>query len=182
MYSNQKRDMNLNKENIYKLESVEDIKRFLVGGKAIMTLESKRTGKWFTYRIKKAKKDDNSPFFVSVLTGMDNDSAYTYMGTIFKNENKLNFKLTKASKIKEDALSYKAFIFFFNLLLNNSLHEEISIYHRGVCGRCGRTLTVPESLITGFGPECRGLTTKSLSSVRKQKLQIINSRNLKLSK
>ena len=160
--------MNLNKENIYKLESVEDIKRFIVGGKAILTLESKRTGKWFTYRIKKANKDDdNSPFFVSVLTGMDNDSAYTYMGTIFQNENKLNFKLTKNSKIKEDALSYKAFIFFFNLLLNNKLHEEICIYHRGICARCGRTLTVPESLIMS-------LSNMTLSNVHKQKINKIN--------
>lgn len=162
LYSNHK-DMNLNKENIYKLENVEDIKRFIVGGKAIMTLESKRTGKWFTYRIKKAKKDDeNSPFFVSVLTGMDNDSAYTYMGTIFKNSNKLNFKLTKNSKIGEDALSYKAFIFFFNLLLNNTLHEEISIYHRGICCVCGKNLTTPASLKNGIGPFCLGVVSKSV--------------------
>ena len=168
-------NLSFNKENIYKLENAEDIKRFVIGGKAIMTLESKRTGKWFTYRIKKAKKDDdNSPFFVSVLTGMNNDSAYTYMGTIFKNEDKLNFKLTKNSKIGEDALSYKAFIFFFNLLQNNTLHEEISIYHRGVCARCGRSLTVPESLINGFGKECMSLSSMTLSKVRKQKIQKIN--------
>lgn len=56
--------MKLNKENIYKLENVEDIKRFILGGKAIMTLESKRTGRWFTYKIKRAKKEDEkSPFF-----------------------------------------------------------------------------------------------------------------------
>jgi len=147
--------MELNRESIYKFDSVENVKMFLVGGKAILTLESKKTGRWFTYRIKGAKKDDEkSPFFVSVLTGMNNDSAYTYMGTIFNND-KLSFKLTKNSKIGEDALSYKAFNFFFSLLMENKLHPDLVVYHRGVCGRCGRALTVPESLITGLGPECR---------------------------
>lgn len=167
----------MNKENIYKLENVEDIKRFIVGGNAILTLESKRSGRWFTYRIKRAKKDDEkSPFFVSVLTGNDNDTSYTYMGTIFDNE-KLNFKLTKNSKIGDEALSYKAFNFFFSLLLENKLHEEIAIYHRGICGRCGRILTVPESLITGLGPECRGLVGKSVSDLRKKKIQRINRKS-----
>lgn len=167
--------MTFNKEHIYKFDKIEDIKRFIVGGKAIMTLESKRTGRWFTYKIKKAKKDDDkSPFFVSVLTGQDNENAYTYMGTIFNSNGKFSFSLTKNSKIGEDALSYKAFVFFFNLLMKDTLHEEITIYHRGVCGRCGRALTVPESLITGFGPECRGLTEKSVADVRKKKIQRIN--------
>ena len=117
--------MELNRESVYKFENVEDIKKFIVGGKAIMTLESKRSSRWFTYKIKRAKKDDlTSPFFVSVLTGMDNESAYTYMGTIFDNAGKLTFTLTKNSKIGEDALSYKAFSFFFKLLLENKLHSS----------------------------------------------------------
>jgi len=152
--------MNMNKENIYKLENIEDIKRFIVGGNAILTLESKRTGRWFTYRIKRAKKDDEtSPFFVAVFTGNDNDTSYTYMGTIFDN-GKLNFKLTTNSKIGEDALSYKAFSYFFKLLSENKLHEEISIYHRGICGRCGKRLTTPESLKNGIGPFCVGISIK----------------------
>ena len=156
--------MELVKEHIYKLENIEDIKRFIVGGNAIITLESKKTGRWFTYRIKRAKKDDlKSPLFVSVLTGNNNETSYTYMGVIFDTD-KLDFKLTKNSKIGEDALSYKAFNFFFNLLIKNKLHEDMGIYHRGICGRCGRALTVPESLITGLGPECRGMTQKAINN------------------
>ena len=163
--------MELNKESVYKFENVEDIKKFIVGGKAIMTLESKRTSRWFTYKIKRAKKDDlTSPFFVSVLTGMDNESAYTYMGTIFSKNNKLEFSLTKNSKIGEDALSYKAFTYFFKLLLENKLHEEMAIYHRGICSVCGKTLTQPESLKNGIGPFCMGISTKN---VEKRKLKVV---------
>jgi len=147
----------MNKEYLYKLESVEEIKMFLTGGKAIITLESKRTGKWFTYKINKAKKsDDKSPYFVSLLTGLDNNSAYSYMGTIFNNDNKQVFRLTKKSNMGKDALSVKAFSFFFDLLNNNRTHEEINFYHRGVCCVCGRQLTTPESLVAGIGPFCRG--------------------------
>ena len=149
--------MKLNKEGIYKLEKIEDILTFIVGGKAIMTLESKTSGRWFTYRIKRAKKEDeNSPFFVSVLTGNDNESAYTYLGTIFNNDNKLSFKLTKNSKIGTDALSYKAFNFFFNYLLDNKIHKDMIVYHRGLCCVCGKSLTTPESLKSGKGPICSG--------------------------
>jgi hypothetical protein len=85
-------------KDVYKIENVNDIKNFIVGGKATMTLESKKTGRWFTYKIKKAKKDDdNSPFFVSLLTGQNNESAYSYMGTIFNNNGVLTFKLTGKS-------------------------------------------------------------------------------------
>lgn len=163
------------KNEKYKMTNVDDIKRFLIGGKAILTLESEKTGRWFTFKIKKAKKDDEkSPFFVSVLAGQDNENSYSYMGTIFNNDGKLTFSLTKKSSMGEDALSYKSFRFFFDLLMVNKLHKDMSIYHRGMCGRCGRTLTVPESLINGLGPECRGLVEKPIIEVRKKKLQKLN--------
>ena len=148
-------------ENVYKIEDVEDIRNFLIGGKAIMTLESKQSGRWFTYKIKKLKSDrDDAPFFVSVLTGQDNNSAYTYMGTISVNYDKLNFKLTKKSKIGEDALSYKAFNFFFNLLMKGKVHSDMNVYHKGFCAVCGRALTTPESILRGIGPYCNGINKK----------------------
>jgi hypothetical protein len=148
--------MELNRESIYRLSNIEDIKKFLIGGNAIITLESKQTSRWFTYRIKAKDKDDElSPYFVSVLTGMDNESAYTYIGAIFNHN---SFKLTKNSKIGDTAPSYIAFNYFFANLMNNRLHPDLAVYHRGICGRCGRTITVPESLITGLGPECAKIT------------------------
>lgn len=43
------------KENIYRIYNIEDIKRFLIGGQATITLESKKTNRWFTYKIKSAQ-------------------------------------------------------------------------------------------------------------------------------
>jgi len=171
--------MELNREKIHKLGEIEDVKKFIIGGKAFLTLESKKTGRWFTFRIIKAKKDDDkSPFFVSLLTGSNNEEAYSYMGTIFNND-KLSFRLTKKSNVTEDALSYKAFSFFFNLLMNyNKIHEDMGVYHRGMCCVCGKALTTPDSIKSGRGPICDGRFNISLDikDLRKKKLQKLNQK------
>lgn len=167
----------MKKENLYQFENVQDIKNFIVGGNAIFTLESKVTGNWFTYRIRKMKNDDEkTPLFVSVLTGGDNEGAYTYMGTIF-NYNSLSFKLTTKSKIGTDALSYKAFVFFFNLLMMNKTHKDMGIYHKGICCVCGRALTTPESLKNGIGPFCSGV----IYNKKPNKVSIKNKKSLSYS-
>ena len=166
----------MKKESNYMFENVEDIKKFIVSGNAIFTLESKVTGNWFTYKIKRMKNaDEKSPLFVSVLTGCDNEESYTYMGAIFNYDN-LYFKSTQKSKIGIDALSYKAFSFFFNLLILNQTHKDMRIYHKGICGRCGRSLTTPDSLLHGLGPECYGLTNKvyEVGNKRLNKKTLVN--------
>ncbi|MGQ4872128.1 MAG: DUF6011 domain-containing protein, partial [Candidatus Thorarchaeota archaeon] len=35
---------------------------------------------------------------------------------------------------------------------NVALPEKVRIWHEGKCGRCGRRLTVPESIESGYGP------------------------------
>jgi hypothetical protein len=32
--------------------------------------------------------------------------------------------------------------------------DKLEVWHEGRCGRCGRRLTVPESIESGLGPEC----------------------------
>jgi hypothetical protein len=34
------------------------------------------------------------------------------------------------------------------------LGRLLEVWHEGRCGRCGRALTVPESVERGIGPEC----------------------------
>lgn len=133
-----------------KFSNINDIKNFVLAGNATVTLKSGVSGKHFTFKIKKAKDENKKLFFVSVLTGTDNESSYTYMGVISNN----TFSLTKKSKIKEDALSYKAFVFFFSNLMKNKVHPDLTVFHSGTCGRCGRKLTTPESITLGLGPEC----------------------------
>ena len=118
-------------------------------GKAIITLESQKTGVHFTYKIRESQ---NKPgwYFCSVLTGPDNGRDYTYFGSMVDQR----FIKTRGSKISEEAKSVKAFVYTLdNLALGRT--PSVNIYHEGRCCRCGRTLTTPESVSLGIGPECR---------------------------
>lgn len=140
-------------KNKQALTDIQDIKNFVFGGNATVTLESAKTGKHFTFKVRVAKKDDDTaPFFVSVLNGADNYSNYSYVGII--PADKKSFRLTQKSKVGVDAVSFKAFDFFFTQLMNDKLNPDLNVYHSGRCGRCGRLLTHPNSIITGLGPEC----------------------------
>jgi hypothetical protein len=135
------------------ISDIQDIKNFVFGGNATVTLESAISGKHFTFKVRVAKKDDDTaPYFVSVLNGPDNYTNYSYLGII--SSDKKTFKLTQKSKIGVDALSFKAFNFFFNQIMNDKLNPDLKVYHSGKCGRCGKKLTTPSSIEKGIGPEC----------------------------
>ena len=123
-----------------------DAKKFVLAGKAIFTIRSKKTGTRFTYKVSKGK--DNL-WFVGLLSGPDNNADYQYIGIITSDK---KFIRTKRSKVGYEAPSFKAFSWFFSHLSN--FEKQADIYHEGRCGRCGRRLTVPESIESGFGPEC----------------------------
>jgi hypothetical protein len=92
---------------------------------------------------------------VSVLTGADNESDYTFLGTIFDG---LRYRHGRRSPIAPTAPSARAFDWLVRRLSQKArLPEVVRVCHCGKCGRCGRTLTVPESVDTGFGPECAKL-------------------------
>lgn len=141
----------------HKFNSLTDAKEFALAGNAILTLESLRTGNHFTYKIK--AKDVAGPIradykpgqihFVSLLAqGNADEGQFVYLGMINSSG---EFFATKASRDQEASPSFKAFRFFWN---SAELHCELVVRHEGHCGRCGRTLTHPESIDLGIGPEC----------------------------
>ncbi len=125
------------------------VKAYVLGGHGTLTIESPATGTRFTYRTHRPGPD--APIFVSVLTGPNNESDYRYLGAIFQDR---DFVITKASKIGRDAPSAKAWSWFWQRLTVGVLPDALNVYHHGKCGRCGRKLTVPESIETGIGPVC----------------------------
>ena len=124
--------------------------QFVFGGNSIFTLESGTTGNRFTYKVKKAP-DRKGLYFVSVLTGRDNQNDYTYVGILTKG----GVRLTPASKHTKQSLCVKALDYFMSKLSN--IPDKLHIYHEGRCCCCGRTLTTPESIRNGYGPECARL-------------------------
>lgn len=155
----------------------EKIKRFALAGNAILTLQNESNGKRATYRIRKAPGrlqhtcdteiapdgvplacaacKEETPFFVSVLTGSDNDSDYTYLGTIWNDARGTRYFHGKKSSIGADSPSGRGATWLFRRLSEGgAIPEPFKVYHEGRCGACGRRLTVPESIESGLGPEC----------------------------
>ena len=128
---------------------------FIFGGNALFTCRNTKTSNRFTFKVTKHKKEDI--FFVKVLTNPD---VYQFIGSIKRGS---NYKHSVKSKISDNAQSVKVFSYLLEKLNSNTLPEFIEIWHEGRCGRCGRTLTVPESIESGFGPECVKRKNKSKS-------------------
>lgn len=122
-------------------------KQFILAGNATLTIVSLKSGARFTFRVRKGKKRETDPHFVSVLDG----GEYNYLGCIFPSG---DFKVTKKSRYNSGQPCARAFIFLMEALAKGEFHPQLEVWHEGKCGKCGRQLTVPESIATGLGPEC----------------------------
>lgn len=124
---------------------------FILAGNATFTVLNTNTGNRFTFKVVQPDDDDHKPHFVRVLTGADNERDYTFLGTIFQGR---NYHHGKRSPIRPESQSARVFLWAWPKIASHTLPGQIKIYHEGRCGRCGRKLTVPQSIQSGFGPEC----------------------------
>lgn len=134
----------------HRITGSADARTFITAGNAYLTLRSARTGTRYTYRVSKHKSVAGL-FFVSTLYGSDNTGDYAYLGIIRDNQ----FSLTSKSRFDMDSPQFKAFSWAWQQLWrNDTLPDVLELWHEGRCGKCGRLLTVPESIANGIGPEC----------------------------
>ena len=151
--------------------TIELTKDFFFGGRAKFTVESQATGQWRTYRI--GRMDPNPPRYpkpsypVNLLAGPDNESSFVYIGMVNPDNGQLTLTRNSRrndnspdviifrwlmggahSRIVKDGKPYAGGVYGDNTLAGGTVH------HEGKCGCCGRTLTVPESIKRGIGPEC----------------------------
>lgn len=141
-----------NDRHPHRITDIAAIKRFVLGGNARFTLVSGKTGTRFTYRVRASECGRFR--WVNLLTGPDNDSSYEFLGTIFEDG---SYRHGKRSRVAGEAPSAVAFQWFFDVVASGMVPSTLEFWHEGRCGRCGRVLTVPESIATGFGPECAGI-------------------------
>lgn len=144
----------------------ERLSAFIFAGSCVFTLQNEKSGTRFTYRFRRAPADPTQPeqpakdrpIFVHVLTGPNNSNDYSYLGTVWESSRgtgKPAFVHGKKSRISADAPSAKGVAWLVDkLATTGAVPEPLRVYHEGRCGRCGRALTVPESIETGLGPIC----------------------------
>ena len=137
------------------MQDAATIQKFATAGKARVTITSKTTGKSFTLKFTKAGGTQDL-FFVSLLTGADNERNYSYMGLTGSNVTE-PLRRTAKSALSCDAPGFRAAEYFIRKVLREgAVPEALEVRHEGACGRCNRTLTTPESIDRGIGPECWG--------------------------
>ena len=135
-----------------------DIADFLLAGRAVFTLKSKKTDRHYTYKVTLAdKRDEDSPWdnwFVALLTGGE---EYVYIGMLARNGERSPFFKTTAKTRNPTAPSVRGFGWFVKHLFDSQRTiDQVEFWHEGRCGRCSRPLTDPESIKSGIGPICRG--------------------------
>ncbi len=118
---------------------------FIFGGNSTFTALNTKSENRFTFKVKKHKKDDI--YFVSVLTGPE---TYQFIGSY-----KGVFKHSAKSLISDKSQSVNVFRYIIDKLSSRSLPSYIEVWHSGKCGKCGKKLTTPDSIASGFGPTCR---------------------------
>jgi hypothetical protein len=125
---------------------------FMLAGDATFTIASPKTGVRYTYRVTAPRKDgkldaDADVRFVKLLCGPDNGSDFHYFGIMRGGKFQHAQRKTRISVEAPGALAFRWFA-------ERVESAPVDFYHEGRCGRCGRKLTVPESVSSGFGPEC----------------------------
>lgn len=139
----------------------ENMLSVLTAGKAEFSLQNEESKKHFTYVLVKAKSDSGvkqnqegkQVYFVKVCRDY---MEFQYAGVlIIEQEQGAKYFRGRKGKINPDAESIKGLLWLINKLLRGQeIPEVMQVYHFGKCCRCGRTLTDPESVKLGVGPEC----------------------------
>lgn len=127
---------------------------FMTAGRATFTIQSNKTQAYFTYTLKRLKNkgeysSDGSAYFCSVQSG----GKDVYAGLVTERETIYKFVRGKKGTMEADEPRIAGLLKVLNLLAQNKTIPA-KIYHTGICGRCGRRLSTPDSLKTGLGPEC----------------------------
>lgn len=135
--------------------TIDNIIKYVIGGKAIFTLYSARLDKRYTYKIKVDKKKSDR-FYASVLYGPDNCNDYRYLGFLHDPDFTLRApKSTRDEPISREDPRFRMLECFLEIICTETeLPKTCEFYPSTRCARCGRLLTTPESIECGFGPEC----------------------------
>ena len=143
-------------------EITEDIRDFILGGKADFTIHQEATDRskdaQYKYIIK--ANENSTCWFVSteMLEGVPiPENMYTtsrncvYQGYLKRD---MSFNIGKKGIADYNERAINGLLWVLRNAAN--LPPFVHVYHHGKCSKCGRKLTDAKSLRCGMGPKCRG--------------------------
>ncbi len=138
-------------ESSYELTTSESIRKYLTGGKGIVTLQSP-TGIHHTYAFTAPRERDKFPDNTLFVYSQVSSNEWLYCGML---DSRFQFKLTRASTWSNDCEIVKGAKYISRWMRNEIKTTPMKLYHAGVCSVCGKKLTHPKSILLGVGPRCR---------------------------
>jgi hypothetical protein len=125
-------------------------KAYMLGGFAIFTVSSIKTGKFYTYKVIRYKKNSRV-YFVGVLT---EGNKYRYVCSII--DGKLFKHKSTSPSVPIDSMHVRIFAWVYGALNKTTIEmpKGLLFYHHGHCCCCGRRITDPKSINSGVGPVC----------------------------
>jgi len=126
---------------------VKDLKEFVLSGTVTITIADANENDRHTYKIDRST--DGEMWWVGRLEGPNNETDYKYICCFRKN---LKVEISPKSPYYITYRPVALFVYFMENI--SKLPPWLSVYPSGTCRRCERKLTVPKSIIAGFGPTC----------------------------
>ena len=139
--------------------SSQDRVNFILAGKAVFNLRSKKTDTELRYKVATPKKYPNSTKRYVYYRFKD---EWMYIGMIYTLASTKPFYNTRKAKFNHNHMAVKAFAWLWYKLIRNENHNRVDVIHSGKCGRCGRPLVDTRSIQRGLGPVCSRKVKKRL--------------------
>lgn len=148
--------------------------QFMLAGCSEFTLVSGKTGTKLRYKLDKKvsiQSKDGENQFIYWLNTTEKSGTPIYAGVVYFDTNDNQFKFGKGARgnLNKEDIRVKSLLYVLNNLYNNNIQINVKIFHTGKCGKCGKKLTDPVSILTGLGPHCAkqcGVPMAKLSKAR----------------
>lgn len=139
-------------ESVTKFTKSDNIMNYICGGHGIVKLESP-SGTNHHYMFQKPMERDAFPDDVIFVYAVHEQEKKFYIGMIENGK----FRLTRNSRFLPDTDIVKGAHYIVKMANSQSLVDStpMSLYHMGMCARCGRELTATDTLEYGIGKKCR---------------------------
>lgn len=136
-----------------KIIPLENALDYIMGGNSTFTLVCNNTR--YTYKIlERFLADGSSIYAVFILSGPDNVNNYRQFARIKVIDGMPKLELLGRTTNIIEYFEYIKMLYYGLLFQDYSKISDWQVWHTGRCSRCGRLLTVPESIENGIGPEC----------------------------